>query len=261
MKKLLTTGASALALSIAASGAAQAQDSTVAAEIGVRLINLINAEFQDGIGLNMALNTARIDGSVDVVQGNFTFDESFELSAAVGADAATVSFGSVDLVDAAGALAVEVSPDEEITKVNLGDIDTLAVGAINDGAIRFGQAGTESMDLLIETFEESNGVVGADVTASAASTTNTAAAFYSTDFYADGGSLGSSLTDKVTEAAYGPALDFFAMNVAFNNTDIIDGSVDILGNGMSATAIGTTAVGAVNTGIIESGLCSGACGL
>ena len=246
MKRLLTFGASALALSLAATGAAQAQ-STIAAEIGPNLIDLIDDEFQAGVGLNMALNTARIDGSVTVLQENFATDLSVEASAA----------GELEIglpTGIAGAVAVEVSLGEEITEVNLGEIATLAVGAINDGTVKFGRAGSSSEGSFAVGVSGNDIEVGDDITSSAASTSNTAAAYYDADFYASIGGFDASLSESFKEAAYGPAQDFFAMNVAFNNTDLIDGSVDIVGNGMSATGIGTTVAGAINTGVIESGL-------
>ena len=250
MKKLLTFGASALALSLAMTGTAQAQ-STIAAEIGPNLINLIDDEFAAGIGLNMALNTARIDGSVTVEQDNRELDFLGEGSFAFGNDDGPFNIGGA---------AVQVDFDEEVNNVNIGEVSTLAVGAINDGTVKFGQAGSSSASGFQASLSAGDVEVGDDIVSSAASTSNTAAAYYEADFYASVGSFSGSIAESATEASYGPAQDFFAMNVAFNNTDIINGSINVTGNGISAETMGTTVAGAINTGVIESGLCSGACG-
>lgn len=260
MKNLLSLTVCAAALAVA-TGGAQAADAANA--FGQRFIDLIDTEFQDGVASNWAINNSTLDGSVTIDQINIATSttSSFDDTVTEQIERTFRSDGSLatrqdttTTVDQSTTTSGQV-----IAKVNLGEISTAVVGAINDGEIRIGQRGNASSESFSESLVLTDVVWAEGVASEAAYTENTGYADYSADFYAEGSGTFSGAASGAT-SAYGPANDYFTMNFAYNDS-FLDGSVNMTGNGMSAETVATSVAGAVNTGIIENGICGGACGV
>lgn len=225
MKRLFACSATAVAVSLCAAGAAHAQ--SISGQIGGPLLGTIDNA--SGNFLNLSLNVARIDGSVDV-RAVTEIDRTFR------------SDGSASIIDQDSGLG------------NLGEIATLAVGAVNDGTVRLGQAGGSESESITTTLDIDDLEVADNIASHASNTSDAAVADYDADFYVSLGDANLNLDLSGSDSFYGPMQDAFAMNVAFNNVNLIDGSVVIRGNGAAAEAIGTTVAGSINTGVITSGL-------
>lgn len=261
MNKFLAS-ASVATIILGIGSAAQAQN--LSNTIGQPVIDQMS-QFENGNWINRAINTAEIDGSVNII-GIPNIEESSSISGAidvglgVGIDISNPLAGSVQLgVDVNGHLRANVSI-EETSKVggaivkSTDVIKTVAAGAVNTGHIASAVAATSDTSSTTSNISLTDlKYVNGEVSQASASTSNTAAeALAAEGTFASLGSLSASTNQTVASSTSGPAMGVYAVNEAFNNADI-NGSVNILGNGTDLAGISTVAAGAVNTGTISLG--------
>ena len=254
-------------------------------ESGAYLNFSINDETVDGsIDINQD-NTAnnftqrrQIDGSLDLdittldieasSQANLDILASDAAASAGPGGIADATFGELDLEASESqnldvlygnlALGVELEADfstvvtEEITKVNLGEVASTAIGAINSGPIEIGQEGDSEEASGSVSFGLSIGELALNPNAAANANAGGATATYTADLYVADSSLDFMGDQSFHSSSYGPANDVFAANFAYNES-AIDGSISIVGSGMSAAGISSTAIGAANSGGIFAG--------
>lgn len=268
MNKFLAS-ASVATIILGIGSAAQAQN--LSNTIGQPVIDQMS-QFENGNWINRAINTAEIDGSVNII-GIPNIEESSSISGAIdvglgvgidlegsGIDISNPLAGSVQLgVDVNGHLRANVSI-EETSKVggaivkSTDVIKTVAAGAVNTGHIASAVAATSDTSSTTSNISLTDlKYVNGEVSQASASTSNTAAeALAAEGTFASLGSLSASTNQTVASSTSGPAMGVYAVNEAFNNADI-NGSVNILGNGTDLAGISTVAAGAVNTGTISLG--------
>jgi len=225
MKKLLVATSAVALLTAGAIGTASA--ASISDQLGAGLIDI--ADDASGNFQNLSLNVANIDGSVNV-------------TAAVETTTTYFSGGSAQITESTAGLG------------NLGDVATTAVGALNDGAVTLGQAGSDTSNSGSFSVDLSDVEYVEGVEDAASNIGDTSAASYAADYYVSVGSGSLSGEMVSSESFYGPMDGTLALNVAYNNNDIVNGSVNITGAGVSATGISTTVAGSINTGAITSGL-------
>jgi len=267
--KLLLCSASVLAVAFSMTSLAKADN--LSDTIGQPIIDQMS-EFSNGNLINRAINSAAINGSVNIV-GLPNSEQSLAISGAVdiglsgnvGLEGTNIDL--TDLTVGAGDLAIDVDSHLRANVAleatsNIGGaiikstdvIKTVAAGAVNTGHIATALATTSdstsgSLGINLGDLAYANG----EISQASASTSSTAAeALAAEGTFASLGSLSVDLNAQVASSTSGPALGVYAVNEAFNNADI-NGSVNILGNGTDLAGISTVAAGAVNTGTISLG--------
>lgn len=268
MNKLFAS-ASVAAIILGFGSAAQAQ--TLSNTIGQPVIDQMS-QFENGNWINRAINTAAIDGSVNII-GIPNIEESSSISGAIdvglgagidlegsGIDITNPLAGAIELgVDVNAHLKANVSI-EETSKVggaivkSTDVIKTVAAGAVNTGHIATAvSAASDSSSTTANISLSDLKYVNGEVSQASASTSNTAAeALAAEGTFASLGNLSVGISQTVASSSSGPAMGVYAVNEAFNNADI-NGSVNILSNGTDLAGISTVAAGAVNTGTISLG--------
>nr|WP_113464890.1 hypothetical protein [Brucella pseudintermedia] len=261
--------ASVAAIILGFGSAAQAQ--TLSNTIGQPVIDQMS-QFENGNWINRAINTAAIDGSVNII-GIPNIEESSSISGAIdvglgagidlegsGIDITNPLAGAIELgVDVNAHLKANVSI-EETSKVggaivkSTDVIKTVAAGAVNTGHIATAvSAASDSSSTTANISLSDLKYVNGEVSQASASTSNTAAeALAAEGTFASLGNLSVGISQTVASSSSGPAMGVYAVNEAFNNADI-NGSVNILSNGTDLAGISTVAAGAVNTGTISLG--------
>lgn len=261
--------ASVAAIILGFGSAAQAQ--TLSNTIGQPVIDQMS-QFENGNWINRAINTAAIDGSVNII-GIPNIEESSSISGAIdvglgagidlegsGIDITKPLAGAIELgVDVNAHLKANVSI-EETSKVggaivkSTDVIKTVAAGAVNTGHIATAvSAASDSSSTTANISLSDLKYVNGEVSQASASTSNTAAeALAAEGTFASLGNLSVGISQTVASSSSGPAMGVYAVNEAFNNADI-NGSVNILSNGTDLAGISTVAAGAVNTGTISLG--------
>ena len=215
MKNTIKTIALSVAF-LSGTGVAYAQETDVEVDTGLRAtLDSISQQVANGSALNLAVNTADVDASVDL-----------EALADVTTDA-TEAISSLE-----------------------GTIETTAIGAANTGSISIeqGSLSTVTLDTLNETLDSEytdltsltdNVTSGEDVSeyeesADISDTLSTA--------------LDTSFSEEINETLS----NYSVANIAYN-AGAIDASVSAIAEGTEATinnSITTTAIGAVNSGSI-----------
>ena len=215
MKNTIKTIASSVAF-LSGTGVAYAQETDVEVDTGLQAtLDSISQQVANGSALNLAVNTADVDASVDL-----------EALADVTTDA-TEAISSLE-----------------------GTIETTAIGAANTGSISIeqGSLSTVTLDTLNETLDSEytdltsltdNVTSGEDVSeyeesADISDTLSTA--------------LDTSFSEEINETLS----NYSVANIAYN-AGAIDASVSAIAEGTEATinnSITTTAIGAVNSGSI-----------
>lgn len=261
--------ASVAAIILGFGSAAQAQ--TLSNTIGQPVIDQMS-QFENGNWINRAINTAAIDGSVNII-GIPNIEESSSISGAIdvglgagidlegsGIDITNPLAGAIELgVDVNAHLKANVSI-EETSKVggaivkSTDVIKTVAAGAVNTGHIATAVSSASDSSSTTANISLSDlKYVNGEVSQASASTSNTAAeALAAEGTFASLGNLSVGISQTVASSSSGPAMGVYAVNEAFNNADI-NGSVNILSNGTDLAGISTVAAGAVNTGTISLG--------
>ena len=215
MKNTIKTIALSVAF-LSGTGVAYAQETDVEVDTGLQAtLDSISQQVANGSALNLAVNTADVDASVDL-----------EALADVTTDA-TEAISSLE-----------------------GTIETTAIGAANTGSISIeqGSLSTVTLDTLNETLDSEytdltgltdNVTSGEDVSeyeesADISDTLSTA--------------LDTSFSEEINETLS----NYSVANIAYN-AGAIDASVSAIAEGTEATinnSITTTAIGAVNSGSI-----------
>ena len=215
MKNTIKTIALSVAF-LSGTGVAYAQETDVEVDTGLQAtLDSISQQVANGSALNLAVNTADVDASVDL-----------EALADVTTDA-TEAISSLE-----------------------GTIETTAIGAANTGSISIeqGSLSTVTLDTLNETLDSEytdltsltdNVISGEDVSeyeesADISDTLSTA--------------LDTSFSEEINETLS----NYSVANIAYN-AGAIDASVSAIAEGTEATinnSITTTAIGAVNSGSI-----------
>lgn len=273
MKSLLAIGASALALSLASVGGANAQATvptgavlpSVSAVVGDAITNL-QSQFANGNWVNEAYNIGDIDGSVTLGQSGLRTDTVVDLGR-IQASLEGSGAGAIVVLPPAAAAGAAV---EGRLDVDLGSVDTLvetiggiastdtitttALGAVNTGNIA-SIANSVSSNATNSVRTTSFSVDGSVSSASdsASNTTNTAAsAAASSNIELTLTGPTTTVTNTLNTLNSGPLTDVYAANRAYNAADI-NGRVIAAGNNIGLDGIETTALGAVNTGSISQG--------
>jgi hypothetical protein len=229
MRKLLISGVSALALSVGAFSPAQAV--SLLESLQGNTTDLLDhmALFGEGNWVNVAVNAAVVDASIDVVGGPALF-----VSAAgagnidIGVDPLSGNLLEIGIEGGLGA-SVEVLP---FGQVHLGDLSTMAVGVVSNQHI--------ASHIVDESSETKT--IEASAAAAASNTEKTSAEAEWSSFALD--------LDKSTHI--GPKQPVFAANLAFNAA-VVDASVTLVGSHVETGNISTMAAGVVSTQTISMG--------
>jgi len=267
MKSLLAIGASALALSLASAGGANAQAvvPSLTDSLGAGLLGL-QSQFSNGNWVNEAVNIGAINGAVVLGQAGAETITSVDLptvdlaiEAAAGAGIVTVPL--LGSIAGAGEVGLNVdlgSVDQEIRTIggiaSSEEISTTVLGAVNTGDIA--SVGSAAANRASVTTSVSAGSATNSVTAAssaAANTSNTASrATASEELVSAIVGPSTTVTNSVEQLYNGPLQDVYANNRAYN-VGAITGSVVGLANNMDLAGVSTTVLGAVNTGTISMG--------
>lgn len=204
----------ATAAILATASAVNAQ--SLSDELGAAYTTILSDTFDQGLNQNLAINTAEINGNIVVELG-----DSVTLTEESNAGNAVADIANATSESLAG------------TAASLGDVKTVAVGALNTGVINAGSVST-----LVDTTT----IVATD-DGSASNTSGTAA---------EAASIATETTYNVTTSV-GAIVQASNTNLAYNES-LIDGSVSITGGiDVNAASISATALGAVNDGSISLG--------
>ena len=231
MRKLLITGVSAIALSFGASGSAQAQSVSLLEALQGSTNDLLDhmALFGEGNWVNVAVNAALVDASIDVVGGPALFVSAAAAgSIDIGVDPISGNLLDIGLEGGLGA-SIEVLP---FGQVHLGNLETMAVGVVADQHI--------ASAIVSDTAETKT--IEASASAAASNTEKTSAEAEWSSFALD--------LDKTTHM--GPKQPVFAANLAFN-ASLVDASVTLIGSHIETGNISTMAAGVVSTQTISMG--------
>lgn len=216
MKTLFISTASALAVSLGAVGAAQA-DHSLSSNLGGGFLDIL-ADDEAGAWTNMAVNTENIDGSVTVHGG------------VVGVNIDTTHNWEVqpDIIEAHQ---FSQTQDFEAVEVNVGDIDTTAIGALQEGDIASASIESEESTSFAANVHSASSAAGAKTEAAA--------------------EFDAAVNFEAFSSLSGPVTNVTSSNLAYNNAEI-DASVT-LGSLVNADSISTTAAGAISSGNISVG--------
>ena len=231
MRKLLIAGVSAIALSFGASGSAQAQSVSLLEALQGSTNDLLDhmVLFGEGNWVNVAVNAALVDASIDVVGGPALFVSAAAAgSIDIGVDPISGNLLDIGLEGGLGA-SIEVLP---FGQVHLGNLETMAVGVVADQHI--------ASAIVSDTAETKT--IEASASAAASNTEKTSAEAEWSSFALD--------LDKTTHM--GPKQPVFAANLAFN-ASLVDASVTLIGSHIETGNISTMAAGVVSTQTISMG--------
>ena len=234
MRKLLSIGACAIAMSVWAFGSAEAQVRTGPSLLEALQGNTTDlldhmAAFGEGNWVNIAVNAALVDASIDGVGGPALFASVAGAGAIdVGLDPLGGGLLDISLEGGLGA-SVEVLP---FGQVHLGDLSTMAVGVVSEQHI----ASHTAFDSTISKEIEAS-------TAAAASNTE------KTSAEAEWSSFALTLDERTHLA---PKQPVFAANLAFNAA-VLNAGVTLVGSHIETGNISTMAAGVVSTQTISMG--------